>query len=227
MGASASSFSEGALQLGPDGKIYRSLFDFFSTQGNYLGVIENPEETPANVIYRERGILVNTDGNRGTRLGLPPFIQSIFAQTIDIINMGDPNDVNLMLCEGDTFQLRYQNIAGATYSWFVNDIQIPNAVNFLDITTTGNYRLEVDLNDGSCPLIGVANVTFLEVPAVIPTTLIQCDEYETLGDNLTVFDLSVLIDELTLGNTDLTTQFFIDLPTAQAGTPQITQNHPI
>ncbi len=222
-GASASSFSEGALQLGPDGKIYRSLFDFFSAQGDYLGVIENPEETPANVIYRERGILVNTDGNRGTRLGLPPFIQSIFAQTIDIINMGDPNDVNLMLCEGETFRLNYQNITGATYSWFVNDVQIPNTVNFLDITTTGNYRLEVDLNDGSCPLIGVANVTFFEVPAVIPTTLIQCDEYETLGDNLTVFDLSVLIDELTLGNTDFTTQFFIDLPAAQAGTPEIIQ----
>ena len=171
-------FSAGAIQLGPDGRIYRALFDFNTGNGNYLGVIENPEEIAGNLIYRERGILVNVDNNRGSRIGLPPFIQSIFARSIDIVNNGNPNDVNLNLCEGETYTLTYQNIATATYTWYVNDNPISNSTNMLDITVSGNYRLEVDLNDGSCPLIGVANVTFFEVPVVdaTPPTDQLCDQ---------------------------------------------------
>jgi len=158
-GQNSSVFSAGALQLGPDGRIYRALFNFNTDQGDYLGVIENPEEIAANITYNERGVLVNVDGNRGSTIGLPPFIQSIFAQSIDIINNGDTNNVNLILCEGDTYRLAYQNIPTATYTWFIDDVQTTNTNFFLDITTSGNYRLEIDLNDGSCPLIGVANVT--------------------------------------------------------------------
>ncbi len=216
-----SSFAAGAIQLGPDGKIYRSLLDFNAQVGNYLGAIENPEDPASSIIYNERSILVNVDGSRNAQLGLPPFIQSIFAQTIDIINMGNPNDVNLSLCQGDTYQLTYQNIPGATYIWFIDDVQIANTTNFLDITTTANYRLEVDLNDGSCPLIGVANATFYEVPAILPSSLIQCDAYQIIGDNITLFDLNFANDQLTGGNTDFSTQFFLDMPSAQAGSPVI------
>ncbi|GAA4277842.1 T9SS type B sorting domain-containing protein [Aquimarina mytili] len=217
-----SSFAAGAIQLGPDGKIYRSLFDIINQTGSHLGVIENPEDLASVLIYNERGVLVNTDGIRFPLLGLPPFIQSIFAQTIDIINNGDPNNVNLPLCEGDTYQLSYPNIPTATYTWFVDNVQIANTNNFLDITTTANYRLEVDLNDGSCPLIGVANATFYEVPANIPSTLIQCDAYQTIGDNITLFDLSFANNQLTGGNSNFSTQFFLDMPSAQAGSPEIT-----
>ncbi len=217
-----SPFTEGALQLGPDGKIYRTLYDFRTNQGDYLGVVENPEELPANVIFNQQGLLINTDGIRGARLGLPPFIQSIFAQTIDIINMGDPNNVNLSLCEGETFRLSYQNIAGATYTWFVDNVQIADTTNFLDITATANYRLEVDLNDGSCPLTGVANATFSEVPPMNPTTLVQCDAYQVIGDNITLFDLTLAEDQLTGNNTDYSVQFFVDQPSAQSGNPLIT-----
>ncbi len=216
-----SNFSAGAIQLGPNGKIYRSLFDFTAQTGNYLGVIENPEALASSIIYNERAILVNVDGSRSALLGLPPFIQSIFAQNIDIINSGEPNDVNLSLCEGDSYRLSYQNISGATYTWFVDDAQIADTTNFLDITTTANYRLEVNVNDGSCPLIGVANATFYEVPASIPSILVQCDAYQTIGDNITLFDLNTANDQLTGNNNDYSTQFFIDLPSAQAGTPRL------
>ncbi|TSE10735.1 T9SS type B sorting domain-containing protein [Aquimarina algiphila] len=214
-------FNEGALQLGPDGKIYRALFNFASEQGNYLGVIENPEELGNNVIYNEKGILVNVDGTRNVRLGLPPFIQSIFAQTVDIINNGNPNDVNLPLCDGDTYRLSYLNIPGATYTWFINDAPTTNTTNFLDITSTGNYRLEIDLNDGSCPLIGVANATFFDVPVAAPATMTQCDAYQTSGDNITIFDLHTIDDQLTGGNSEYSTQFFNDMTSAMAGTPRI------
>ncbi len=222
-GVNFSSFFEGALQLAPDGKIYRTQYEDFATDtGDYLGIIENPEEIAANVIYVEKGLLVNSDGRRGVRLGLPPFIQSIFAQTIDIINSGDSNNANLSLCEGETFRLSYQNIPGATYTWFVDNTSISTTSNFLDITATANYRLEVDLNDGSCPLIGVANATFTEIPPSIPVTLIQCDLYQVMGDNLALFDLNLATDQITGGNNQFSVSFFIDLPSAQAGTPALT-----
>ncbi|WP_378183852.1 T9SS type B sorting domain-containing protein [Aquimarina sp. SS2-1] len=224
-GQDTSNFSAGALQLGPDGRIYRALYDFDSGTGNYLGVIENPEAVAANVNYRDQGLLLNVDGRRGSRIGLPPFIQSIFAQTIDIINSGDPNNVNLVLCEGDTYRLEYQDIPSATYTWFVDDIQITDTNFFLDITTTGNYRLEVDLNDGSCPLIGVANVTFFEVPSVqnTPANQIICDDN---NDGITDLDLSVF-DTTILGTQDpnqFQIRYFRSIADANAALNELPQN---
>ncbi len=219
-GQGTSQFSAGALQLGPDGKIYRALFDFINNNGDYLGVIENPEELAATIQYNERGILINTDGNRGSRIGLPPFIQSIFAQTIDIINRGDPNNINLDLCAGETYRLEYQNIATATYTWFINDIQAPNTTSFLDVTTSGNYRLEVDLNDGNCPLIGVSNITFLEVPIANNSSLFQCND-TTTPTGFSVFNLNQAINQITNSATDVSVLFFENLTAAQTSTSEI------
>ncbi|MDY8134023.1 T9SS type B sorting domain-containing protein [Aquimarina sp. 2201CG5-10] len=224
-GQDTSPFSAGALQLGPDGKIYRALFDFNTGFGNYLGVIDNPEEIANNVIYQDRGLLVNTDGSRGSRIGLPPFIQSIFAQTVDIINSGDPTNVNLNLCEGDTYRLSYTDIPTATYIWFIDDVQIANNTYFLDITTTGNYRLEVDLNDGSCPLIGVANVTFFEIPIVenTPPNENICD---TNNDGIIQLDVSIY-DPIIIGSQDsnqFRVRYFRSIVDADADSNALTQN---
>ncbi len=213
-------FSSGALQLAPNGKIYRAQGKVL-IPGNYLGVIENPEELAPNINYIEKGLNINIDGLRGTRLGLPPFIQSIFSKNIDIINNGDPNNVNLSLCQGDTYRLHYQDIPGATYIWYTNGTQIANTANFLDISTSGNYRLELDKNDGNCPLIGVANATFYKIPIATPSTIIQCDAYQNTTDNITLFDLNQGNDRLTMNNTNFSTSFFKDLADAQAGTPKI------
>ncbi|MHA7057825.1 T9SS type B sorting domain-containing protein [Aquimarina sp. M1] len=224
-GEDTSIFSAGALQLGPDGKIYRALFDFNSNTGNFLGVIENPEALVANINYSDRALSINVDGRRGSRIGLPPFIQSIFAQTIDIINSGDPNNVNLVLCEGDSYRLEYQDIPTATYIWYVDDVQITDNSFFLDITTNGNYRLEVDLNDGSCPLIGVANVTFFEVPTVqsTPFNQIICDDN---NDGNTDLDLSIY-DALILGTqnpTQFQVRYFRSIADANAAINDLPQN---
>ncbi|WP_062059594.1 T9SS type B sorting domain-containing protein [Aquimarina longa] len=217
----------GALQLGPDSKIYKTMINLdIGKGGDYLGIIENPEELAPNIVYKEKGILINPNGFNSTLFGLPPFIQSIFAQKIDIINRGDPNNVNLPLCEGETYRLSYQNIPGATYTWYTNDVLIANTTPFLDITITANYRLEVDLNDGSCPLIGVANATFYEIPIGVPSTLVQCDAYQTIGDGSTLFDLRNATNQLTSGNPNYSIQFFNDLASAQAGTPTIDEKVP-
>ncbi|UZO80870.1 T9SS type B sorting domain-containing protein [Aquimarina sp. ERC-38] len=188
-GSTTSDFSSGALQIGPDGKIYRALYNFNTNDGDYLGVIENPESDANNVQYRDRGILVNTDGRRISQIGLPPFIQSIFAETIDIINNGNSNDTNLALCQGQGYRLSYQMIPGATYRWYFNNQLTTNNTPFFDINNEGNYRLEVDPNNGSCPLIGVANVTRNQNPAITNVTLSQCDISLPLNDGRSIFNL--------------------------------------
>ncbi|KAA1247857.1 T9SS type B sorting domain-containing protein [Aquimarina sp. RZ0] len=224
-GQDTSTFSAGALQLGPDGRIYRALFDFNTAQGDYLGVIQNPEELTPDIIYNERGILVNIDGARSSRIGLPPFIQSIFAQTIDIINNGEPATINLMLCEGESYRLEYQDIPLATYTWFIDDLQSTNTNFFLDVTTTGNYRLEVDLNDGSCPLIGVANVIFSPVPIIENTPGDQniCDDN---NDGISNVDLSIY-DAVFLGTQDpnqFQVRYFRSITDADTNTNVLSQN---
>ncbi|GAA3509431.1 hypothetical protein GCM10022393_22340 [Aquimarina addita] len=218
----SSDFSAGALQLGPDGKIYRALYNFTNDQGNYLGVIENPEEVASNIIYKEQGVLVNTDGLRSSQVGLPPFIQSIFSQTVDIINNGDPTNTNLILCDVNTYRLEYQDIMGATYSWFKDNVPIANTSFFLDIIDSANYRVEIDLNDGSCPLIGVANVTFVPLPVANDSSITQCDTYVDPDDGITLFNLTELTDQITDSSTDRTVLFFSDMMSAQNGFPEIT-----
>jgi len=224
-GSDSSSISSGALQIGPDGKIYRALFDFQTFNGDFLGVIENPEDLGAKVRYKDKGILINTDGNRGSRLGLPPFIQSIFAKNINIISQTqDTNEVNIQFCEGDTFRLSYDRITNASYSWFKDDNQISNSNPFLDINQSGNYRLEVDLNDGSCPLIGSANATFSIVPNIVetPKEEIICK----VGNQIISTDLSQYNATL-LGNQDpdqFDIKYFESLSDAESGKNALPEN---
>ncbi len=214
-------FQAGALQIGPDGKIYQALHSPLTTNGDYLGVIENPEEIASKVIYKEKGILVNIDGSRSSQMGLPPFIQSIFAKTIDIINNGTVNEVNLNLCKGETYRLSYENIPIATYTWYVDNILSTNKTHYLDISSKGNYRLEIDLNDGSCPLKGVANVSLFAPPTGNPSTLIQCDADQNSFDGLTIFNLKQAEIQLTGGLPNLSVSFFADIASATAGNPII------
>jgi outer membrane protein OmpA-like peptidoglycan-associated protein len=64
----------GALQLGPDGKIYLTIYG-----KSFLGVINNPNLRGSACNYNYNGFSLN--GASG-QLGLPTFIQSYFEQTV-------------------------------------------------------------------------------------------------------------------------------------------------
>ncbi len=66
-----SRFNLGALQLGPDGRIY-----FTSLHHAYISVILNPNDYGSRCRIRERYIMV---GKNNGRLGLPTFIQTYFS----------------------------------------------------------------------------------------------------------------------------------------------------
>lgn len=192
----SSEYNYGALQLGLDGKIYRSQVNFLKlssgTTAKYLGVIENPEASAANVVYNPQAIYldVNNNGNNEIRLGLPPFIQSFFLNKIDIIRNGI-SDTFLELCTGESYTLTADAIPGATYIWKKDEVPLAETGNILTINNAsaadiGFYTLRVEPNNGDPVLEGTADVDVIPLPVVADASLTQCD-FE--GNGTSIFNL--------------------------------------
>jgi gliding motility-associated-like protein len=182
-----------ALQLGPDGKIYHSLINTST-----LGVINNPNElgTASNYSQSTSQGAISLNGRIAT-FGLPPFIQSLFNKRIPIVDtLTDEVIEQVSLCDIYDYTLSYEDTPGASYVWkkegiillgetdYFLDINIPTNSNF---PLQENYSLEVDLNNGDCPLIGIAKVTFNKSPVYNNTELIACKEVQ---EDFATFDLT-------------------------------------
>ena len=183
----------GALQVAPDGKIYRTMLS-----ESKLSVINEPELAGAAASYTEQftqGAI--SLGGRIATFGLPPFIQSIFSSRVDITGL---NTQQLNLCDGESFTLFFedeQNEPNSTYEWTRDGTVISNETSAtLEISQPSGvtlpfqetYALEVDLNDGSCPIIGLAIVTYFELPEQNDAFLDECVtdfEQNTATYNLT------------------------------------------
>ncbi len=183
----------GAIQLAPNGKIYRAMLG-----ESRLSVINNPELPGTQANYTESfGAGAVSLNGRTVTFGLPPFIQSIFSSRVDITGL---DTQQLDLCDGDTFTPFFGEESenpNATYEWSVNGNVIANQTSAtievsqpdnVDLPYQETYALEVDLNDGSCPVIGVANVTYFEVPEDNPAELQEC--VTDFDQNSAVFDLT-------------------------------------
>lgn len=195
----------GGLQLGPDGKIYRALSATYQVGLPYLGVINNPNEVGTACNYQHNAI--NLSPNQSSQ-GLPPFIQSLFNIQIDIIKNGK-SDINLALCDGDSYQLISENIPGATYTWTKDNIVLPSNTTSLLVTSSGHYEVLINPNNGDCEIEGQAYVLFNPNPTVENKILIQCDE-DGLKDGITAFNLYEAYKEPYPGAT-LVYTFFTDI----------------
>jgi len=97
----------GALQLGPDGKIYVALYTT-----NYLDVINYPNLLDTNCGYQTK--VISTQG-RNPRLGLPPFISSFFEESESEIEITAG-------CVSDSVQFKYSGTADYTsITWNFGD----------------------------------------------------------------------------------------------------------
>ena len=181
----SNSISAGALQLGIDRRIYRAQFSFGGgfNVARYIGVINNPEADGAATNYDEEGVLLDIGGfNQNTsRIGLPPFIQSLFNSQIDIIRNGI-STTELRLCTGDDYTLLADEIIGADYIWSFNGTPLAETSSELYIDTPGFYEVYIEPNNGDCPIEGSAVVGIFDIPEANPLTDINiCDDFGNDG----------------------------------------------
>ncbi len=206
----------GALQLAPDGKIYRALSSTYNIGSSKLGVINNPEELGVLCNYQHEAIDL---GGRLSTQGLPPFITS-YLLPIKITDNISPYNINkqeIKLCQGDDYQLFAEIIEGdPTYKWIYNDLIISEdsnlTLNDLTINDSGIYYLEVEVIDKCDFQIIYKGEVTLEVnnpPTITPNIVyVQCDFDSDTIDGITSFNLSTKEDELTNNIADLEVSFY-------------------
>lgn len=218
----SNSLSGGALQLGIDKKIYRAQLVLSNPNGSgrYLGVINNPEATGTAANYEVNGILIDVNGNYQniSRIGLPPFIQSLFNSKIDIIQNGI-SDTQLKLCLGDSYTLSAVVLPEADYSWTKDGELLSETSSELFVEAPGHYEVFIEPNTDECPIEGSAIVKFYDIPvAITPENLKQCSDAV-----LSNFDLSSQTASILNGQAPLTHQvlFYTSENDATEGTNPI------
>ncbi|WP_420552876.1 T9SS type B sorting domain-containing protein [Tenacibaculum aiptasiae] len=200
--------SRGALQIGPNGKIYHAV-----NRQNFLGVINSPENPKNSINYIHNGVNLN---GRESSQGLPPFIQSYFLPTT-ILNA--ENDLVIsnekqFFCSGRDYDLKAGRIEpGATYTWVKNgniigtdSILTTNDINF----GPGIYELTIELNDAcNTTLTADADIEFVPQPTVVAIPDFEkCDTDSDPSDQRTTFDLTTKEGELTNNATNVSVDFF-------------------
>ncbi|MDG5492378.1 T9SS type B sorting domain-containing protein [Psychroserpens sp. SPM9] len=192
----SSSLSAGALQLGLDKRIYRAQVSFanFTTTGDYIGIINNPEATGSATNYDETGILLDVNGGfqNLSRIGLPPFIQSLFNSQIDIIQNGI-STTELKLCTGDSYTLIAEDVPGGTYVWTKDGVVLSETTFELFVDTPGFYEVYIEPNNGECPIEGEAVVGVFDIPtATQPQDLVACNTVNLANFDLSTQDTAIL-----------------------------------
>jgi gliding motility-associated-like protein len=183
----------GALQLGANGKIYRTISLDYSTGTPFLGVINNPNQKGVAANYQHNAIAL---GNNSTQ-GLPPFIQSFFNKTDLILNADGTSSGSTTICEGESFTLEAEEIVGAIYNWEKDGNPVANPDNHLfhidnaEHIDSGRYSLEIVPPDSTeCKILAESLIEVLDIPIRHNLSLVQCDiDIDDTQDGITDFNL--------------------------------------
>lgn len=151
-----------ALQLGIDGKIYRAI-----DRTNFLGVINNPEGDGLAANYIHSAVNL---GNKISRQGLPPFIQSFFAAIVETQN----------ICLGDTTNFIIEsNEPILSIIWDFGDGS-PTSIDLNPghiYESAGDYQITVIITTADEIKTINQTITIFDLPNIIdPVTLHQCDD---------------------------------------------------
>ncbi len=185
----------GALQLGNNGKIYRTIAVNYQTGTPYLGVIDEPNKKGTSANYLHNAVFLES---RNATQGLPPFIQSFFS-TIDLVSNEDGSTSgSLTICEGEPFKFEAEYSPGATYHWSKDGNPFPNPdnhifeVNASEEIDAGRYTVEIIPSDArKCVIYGEVALAVNQSPEGNNLTLTQCDTGPSnLLDGLTSFNLN-------------------------------------
>ena len=194
----------GALQLGANGRIYRTITETYLRGTQYLGVINNPDQEGRAADYVHRAIFL--EGGIAMQ-GLPPFIQSFFAKKGLIVNADGSTSTSAAICDGSELVLEADNLSGAVYEWEHDEVPFENPdrhflrIDVMGQEDAGQYRLVITPTDQSkCSILGEAQIQVIEPPMANNAKLTQCD-IDTGGasassDGFTVFNLGQIKDEI-------------------------------
>lgn len=187
-----------ALQLGFNGKIYRTIADTYLEGTRSLGVIHDPDRQGIEANYEHDAISL---GGRIGNQGLPPFIQSFFYKAGLYRNADGTEETEASVCETDALRLGVDFSAGATYIWKKDGNLLSNNSHELIIPSTqlsdsGEYSLEIIPADPKeCIINGEATIEVVPIPAPDPINLVQCDvDLANSTDGLTTINLMQIIE---------------------------------
>jgi gliding motility-associated-like protein len=206
----------GALQLGPDGKIYASI-----PNSGFLDVIENPSANAADVVYTQNAIDLQ---GKFTKQGLPPFISSLLLP-IEIVDADDNSVINnqdLEFCAGQNKKIESEPVAGtdATYEWTFDDGTTASVINRskdlvlnnMVASDSGKYTLVVELTDICTNIVNFEATFNLKVNALPELNTIpvyeQCDFDTDPNDFVANFNLAAQESEIYSGSDLVTIDFF-------------------
>lgn len=185
----------GALQLAIDGKIYRAGYRVGLGSGLDLSVINFPNNSGNSTSYSENSISL---GGKKAKLGLPPFVQSIFLYTFDYE----------FTCLGD--QTHFFITSEEPYDaviWDFGDNQTSNLEEPTHIyNVPGVYTVSLTMSLSGVeydPL--VKQIIISEPPPVVSGIydLIQCDSFDgNSNDGIANFNLQQANAPISLNTTD-------------------------
>ncbi len=220
-----------ALQLAPNGKIYRSLSSTYNIGINQLGVINNPEGIGVESDYEHNGI--NLGSNLSTQ-GLPPFIAS-FLLPIEITDTQTNNLIQnstVNVCIDGSFEMAAETVSGSpTYTWEFTDSNGLNSyftgqtlsISNISFDNAGSYKLKVETQDACSGVTKIYESTVElkvhENPKIIPNiTFEQCDFDSNPVDGKTLFNLTTKEPELT-DNAENVEVSFYEMSDSSLNTP--------
>jgi gliding motility-associated-like protein len=186
LGPSGNFFSGGQLQLGPDGKIYYSLYS-----QSFLGVVNTPDSLGTACNFVKNGFSL---GPKRAFFGLPTFFQSFFADSADFFYEST--------CYGDSTRFAFADTSVAGVTWDFGDPgsgAANTSAQFSPVhvfTQPGSYTvtLRVTFKNGSQDEIR-RRVTILPPPNVVitPSELFVCpgDSVTLAASNIVTFSWTV------------------------------------
>ncbi|TDN88741.1 gliding motility-associated-like protein [Salegentibacter sp. 24] len=199
----ASSNVAGALQLAPNGKIYRAGYP--KDGGGYqthkfLSVINNPENAAPGVGYRHNFVDVSPND---VKLGLPPFVQSLFQNSFQVDDLCSGASTEFHI----TGEKNYDSVI-----WDFGDGQTSTTENPQHtFSTPGTYTVSLTKIVSGIPLDPVCKeVTITKLPEISNDfTLTQCDVGDNdPGDGITDFNLQLASQALLEEGSNLQLYFY-------------------
>ena len=188
--------TRGALQLGPNGKIY-----WTSNGSANISVINNPEELDVDCNYSHQSVNIGRFPVTASQ-GLPPFLSSLLLP-IEITDSDTNTSINnqdLEFCTGQNKTIIPETVSGTnkTYEWAFDDGTTSNIITNdeqlvltnLTVANSGKYSLKIELTD-DCGNVTEYNGTFdLEVfDAAVANKPIDINFCDTDRDGFNSFDL--------------------------------------